>query len=401
MADATTLLERFKPLLRYDSNEAYFADSAAEMTDAEGNLLRSASGETIATAGAGEPALSLDFLAAVGGRYPNGAPVSEDDVLSVQGRDYLEQYRRIRPKPAESRYANVVYGRACEQDGVVWLQYWLWFFYNDLRALGHGLGLHEGDWEGIELRLEGEVPDLAVYAQHGYAETREWTKVETRETRPVVYVSQGSHASYFDDGLPLTHWQPTEHFVDRADGKISPKGDVELRVISDPAPAWVMWPGRWGDTEKPKAGPEPYRAISSGSPTGPGAKGHWNEPASLLEKAREVGRAPGVAPPKPALAPAPPARPQLAARQEDGRIRLDYAVAPAAGEQRPSHLLVTVNSPDDPYPPTTYKLELEAERGTVDVPIAADPGHRYELRASGLATDGAISASVVAEAAPE
>ncbi len=35
MADERSLLEEFRPFLRYDSNEGYFADSAAEMTDAE------------------------------------------------------------------------------------------------------------------------------------------------------------------------------------------------------------------------------------------------------------------------------------------------------------------------------------------------------------------------------
>jgi len=36
------LLHRFKPQLSYDSNEAFFADSAAEWTDNPGNVLRAA-----------------------------------------------------------------------------------------------------------------------------------------------------------------------------------------------------------------------------------------------------------------------------------------------------------------------------------------------------------------------
>ena len=177
MADERSLLEKFKPFLRYDSNEAYFADSAAEMTDARGNVLRSGTGETIAASGPGEHDLRLEFLAAAGGSYPNDKPVSDDDRLSVEGRDYLDQYRAIRAAPG---YANVVYGRVVEAGGVR-CQYWLWFFYNDLRALAVGLGLHEGDWEGIQLRMDGDSPDLAVYAQHAYAAAHNWAT--GRETR--------------------------------------------------------------------------------------------------------------------------------------------------------------------------------------------------------------------------
>src|SRR6266480_3684853 len=248
MTDDHTRLENFKPFLRYDSNESYFADRACEMTDAPGNLLRSASGETIARAGPGERDLSLRFLVGACEHYPTGAIASEGDRLSIQGRDYLDQYRRIRP---EGDYADVVYGRAVENEDSRWLQYWFWYFYDDVRALDVGLGLHEGDWEGIELRLDGEVPNLAVYAQHNYAEARHWDDVEKVGQRPVVYVALGSHASYFDDGMPITHWQRTKYFIDRSDGKVTPKSDVRLEILPGPAPGWARWPGHWGDTEKP------------------------------------------------------------------------------------------------------------------------------------------------------
>jgi hypothetical protein len=394
VTDERSLLEDFKPFLRYDSNEGYFADSASEMTDAPGNSLRSGTGTTIAQAGSGEHDLSLRFLAAAGERYANGTAAANDDVLSVQGRDYIEQYRAVRVKPG---YANVVYGRVIETSGVVWLQYWFWFFYNDLRALDIGFGLHEGDWEGVQLRMADKDPDLAVYAQHGYAEAREWPGVEKHGHRPVVYVAQGSHAAYFDDGTPLTHWHRTEHFIDRADGRITPKSDLKLEVLEESGPAWVRWPGRWGDTERPTAGPDPYRAMSSGSPTGPGQKPHWTDPEWLLHKAEEVGRAPRRAAPPLPTAPQPPAPPRLTPQLEDGRLRLGYDVAPKEGERIPTHLLVTVNSPDDPFPPTTFRLELEGRRGKVEVPLDVDPDRRYELRASGLTADGALSEPEQAE----
>ncbi len=399
MSSGLSLLEQFKPFLRYDSNEGYFADSAAEMTDAPANALLNSTRERIATPGSGEHDLSLKFLAAAGSKYLNGSNVAEDDRLGIEGQDYLGQYRAIRAK--DEKYRNVVYGRVIEADGVTWLQYWFWFFNNDLRALGIGLGLHEGDWEGIELRMRGEEPDLAVYAQHGYAEAREWTRVKKHGERPVVYVAQGSHASYFDDGAPFTHWHLTEHFIDRADGEETPASDVTLEEIPDPAPGWALWPGRWGDTEKPQTGPDVYLELSSTSPTGPGSKDHWSDPACLLRAAERVGRAPGAVRAPPRLAPPPPPEPKLEAREEGGRLRIGYTAAPAKDEQRPTHLLVTVNSPDDPFPPTTFRLELEDEQGTVEIPLDVDPAHSYELRASTMAPDGALSRPVPAEVAPQ
>ena len=72
------------------------------------------------------------------------------------------------------QYANRVHGRAKEgSDGRVWLQYWLWYFYNDY-TLALDIGLHEGDWEMVQLRMAEDLsaPDLAVYAQHTHAERR-------------------------------------------------------------------------------------------------------------------------------------------------------------------------------------------------------------------------------------
>jgi len=40
MPNDVDLLRRFQPQLLYDSNEAFFADSAAEWTDNPGNVLR-------------------------------------------------------------------------------------------------------------------------------------------------------------------------------------------------------------------------------------------------------------------------------------------------------------------------------------------------------------------------
>ena len=50
MTEATDLLSRHRPVVRYDSQEVYFADSAAIWTNASGNVLRRDTGEIIAVA---------------------------------------------------------------------------------------------------------------------------------------------------------------------------------------------------------------------------------------------------------------------------------------------------------------------------------------------------------------
>jgi hypothetical protein len=103
------LLERYKPSLRYDRNESYFTDSAAEMTDATGNVLRTAAGRLVATAGAGVPSL-MPYLVPAGRPYPGTTVVAgRGDSLGVPGRDHPGVYRAIRTR--EPGLRNVVYGR--------------------------------------------------------------------------------------------------------------------------------------------------------------------------------------------------------------------------------------------------------------------------------------------------
>ncbi|HET8674098.1 MAG TPA: hypothetical protein VFL87_10705, partial [Thermoleophilaceae bacterium] len=185
------LLSRYKPELRYDSQEAFFADSAEEWTANPGNQLRRAGGELLAE----PPQLALSFLGPT--RYDDGAGVEADDLIGAQGKDYRNQYTRLRGARPELR--NRIYGHAAnDQGGALWLQYWFFYFYNDYH-LALDFGLHEGDWEMVQIRMKAGEPDIAVYAQHAYAEVRAWSEVQkTPDGRPLVYPGRGSHASYFE-----------------------------------------------------------------------------------------------------------------------------------------------------------------------------------------------------------
>ena len=154
--DPGDLLQHHIPVLRYDSQEPYFADAAAEWTDNPGNELRRADGTVIAAASpAGDqPLLSLSFLDP--GGYPGGQPVAHNDRIADPSHDYVAQARALHAQP---QYANVVYGHwATGSDDRIWLAYWFFYFYNDYNLIGPLIkaGLHEGDWEMIQLRLDAD-----------------------------------------------------------------------------------------------------------------------------------------------------------------------------------------------------------------------------------------------------
>ena len=345
------LLARFKPQLRYDSQEAFFADSAEQMTANPGNELRRAGGEVLARAGDG---LSLSFL---GPTYPSGEVAEPEDVLGITGRDYRTQYSRLREARPELR--NRIYGHAKEDGGGrLWLQYWLWYLYNDYH-LAADFGLHEGDWEMVQLRLSGEEPEAAVYAQHAYAEMRPWDEVEkTDDGRPVVYPGRGSHASYFAPGL-----HETQGWFDIADGRRDTP-DLELEILRDDDPPWVVWPGFWGDTKK-------RFFLEDESPTGPGAHLQWTDPAWLEGKVLVLASS------------RPPAPPELEAVRAHGLLQLRFDFTAHQGGE-PVRLVATVNSADEHgVPPRTFTYGIEGMRkGSFDTHLALDGKKHYDIYTS-------------------
>jgi len=164
----------------------------------------------------------------------------------------------------------VVYERRV--DG--WVQYWIWF---DANPQDRGVlrsGRHEGDWELVQYRADGSE---AVYAQHSGAERCAGGSVESRGGRPVVYVANGSHASYFHAGVRDRMWPDPN---DEADGR-----GVVLRPpavpISAGSPPWMRFAGHWGDARAGWFPPE------QSSPRGPAYQGvRWDDPEAWARSAQ-------------------------------------------------------------------------------------------------------------------
>ncbi len=248
------LLKRYVPELRLDEQEAYFPDSAATITDNDGgalqysNRLLKSDGTVIASSDPdleGET-LSLDFLAPT---YPE--PVG----YAASATDYIDENNDTREMDAwefhnDPQYRNRIYGRAVPLADGTMLQYWA-FYYNNPKTFFTG-GDHEGDWEMIQIRLdENNSPVGATYAQHTAGEYCAWNDVErTERDRPVVYVAEGSHASYFTAG---DHPIPPYGVWDYANGAGEHMNPLLIDVTA--VPAWMQWPGRWGGADSSPFGP--------------------------------------------------------------------------------------------------------------------------------------------------
>lgn len=279
--DYDALLERHMPNLKYDSQERYFADSAATITDnyyscvdpyETTNTLRSADGGILAAADEGcfFGPLSLDFLRS--GSYPSEEVAQDTDYL-----DEIDEPERDAARfHADSAYSDRIYGHVVHDGtGTLWLQYWFFYYYNDQFSWDPFLpDVHEGDWEMIQIRLNSDLtPSVLTYARHQDEHGRcTWAGVEKSPTNPdspTVYVARSSHAAYFSAGSRGRGLKPADNF----DGLLT-SAPSDLVSVSETSPSWVTWPGQWG--ADPASPPGPAQQVA-----------RWNSPAGLHESASD------------------------------------------------------------------------------------------------------------------
>lgn len=339
MSQLDPRLERHRPALVYDPQETYRAMSAASITDYRDNALKRENGAIVSRAGAG---LSLALLTAY--------DVKTGDRID-EANDYLDASRHFQARPD---YRERVYGRVKEDGGRVWLQYWLWAYYNPKHLLGWGR--HEGDWEVVQIGLDGDTPAVLTYSQHSHAEARDWDKARHQGDHPIVYVAPLSHACYFEPGA-----KPYVLGVDNPDGSQPP---VLPRV--EPLGAWTGWTGRWGASRGVLGG-----RFGGRSPASPGRQGQkWDHPAAWhgraktvqpLRQSRELVRQAGKV--------TYPKLETIGVRREGDRVVVDYALDPAP-QRRATWLLVTLHRPgQDELVLASRPEQLAGVEGAVDVPV--------------------------------
>ena len=361
MTELDPRLERHRPALRYDSQEAFRAISAASITDNEGNVLLARDNAVIARAGAG---LSLDFLAA----YPPPATAGEGDKLD-EAPDPVSASQAFQADP---RYGERCYGRVVSDGDRTWLQYWLWFYDNPKNLLG--FGRHEGDWELVQVGLGADdSPEVVTCSAHEGGEARDWDDVQRLGAHPVIFVAPFSHANYFEAGA-----HPYLIGVDNPDGAVD---HVLPRV--EPFGAWDVWPGRWGSSTGVLAKYSGGR-LGGRSPRSPGRQRQkWEHPAAWHRRAqlatpfRKIGR--GV---RQLGRLTYPRLKRIAARMAGDAIEVEWALdgVPLHGARQ---LLVTV------HPATreeemllSHAAPIRGRSGVVTVPLEAPVAGDLVVRAS-------------------
>jgi len=183
----------------------------------------------------------------------------------------------------------VVLGRLVTQPdrpGTLVAQYWLYWYYNDWN------NKHESDWEGIQVLFEAATAEEALakgpaatgYAQHDGGERADWDsgKLQKEGTRPVVYSSRRSHASYYGSSLFMGRGAAEGFGCDNTDGP-STRLDPVLEVLPTDAAAagatdaWLRYEGLWGERgEGPNNGPQ-----------GPNTKLRWDQPLDWQDTLRD------------------------------------------------------------------------------------------------------------------
>jgi Concanavalin A-like lectin/glucanases superfamily len=362
------LLRAYSPFLRYEAQETYFADSAAEMTDnfvagSRTNYL--VSGTRIAAANPADPLanLSLGFLGDPA--YADGRTATTSDYLDAANTYYQQDAQRMRA----AGYGDRVYGRVLTSGGKTWLQYWLFSYYNPQNVLG--FGVHEGDWEFIQVGLDlNGVPDVATYAQHGGGERCAWSQVQKSSGAPVVYVALASHASYVSSGVNPRGFYPDDYH--RGTGyQVRPA--LEIVTLSTP---FMAWQGKWG--------------ASSSSPIAPRRQNKWSAPNSFNSAASTctVGAAQAAATETALRAGATVDAPQITATREGALASVRYRF-----DARPSTVVVSVAEAGDPDVATARRVRARTE-GVVELRLPPGSAGPYVVSASAFSKPGARSAIV-------
>ncbi len=387
-----SLLQRYRPEVRYDSLESYYADSAAVLTDHPGNLLRSQDGTVIAAAAApdaGTSRLTLEFLAA--GRYPNDHPAAATDYLEEVKGDFGAQAREMHQHPG---YGDRVHGRVVvDKSGARWLQYWLFMYYDDPGFLG--LGTHQGDIEMIQLRLDAnDRPDVASYSQHRSGLQATWSQLEHASTpdgpAPVTYSARGSHANLLRSGVQVS---ARSFLPDHNDGR----GDrvrPELVVLSDAQAPWSRWPGAWGASRA--TGLLGQIGITANSPAALPRHRAWSDPAGFHSSCDVADDLPPAGQPTGAAVPTPP-QPQIESVESGPRTTTVSVTVPPTAGPAPAKVVAGLVSADPSTPAVTASADVVGSTATVEIPTPSGEGP-LSVHATAVSETGVPSATAVAPA---
>ncbi|HDQ15750.1 MAG TPA: hypothetical protein ENN45_01675 [Bacteroidetes bacterium] len=130
----------------------------------------------------------------------------------------------------------IVYYRTGSEEGSTFVQYWLFYEFNDGEH-----NQHEGDWEMVQVVIPSSGEKWVAYSQHYSGQKATWGQVEKEGNHIKVYVARGSHANYlrsFSGKLGIAG------DIVGSNGKTLKPNDYELVELT--SQDWIDFEGLWG-----------------------------------------------------------------------------------------------------------------------------------------------------------
>jgi hypothetical protein len=371
--DHAGLLRAYSPSLRYEAQEGYFADSAAEMTDnfvagSRSNYLVNGSGTRLAAADPAHPSANLSLAFLGDPAYADGRSSASTDYLDAANSTYQQDAQRMRA----AGYGDRVYGRAVTSGGRTFLQYWLFSYYNPQNVLG--FGVHEGDWEYVQVALDEDgTPATAGYAQHDGGERCAWGSVQrTAAGAPIVYVALASHASYFSAGVNGRGLLPDDY---HRGGGYSVRPALEIVTQSTP---FMAWRGKWG--------------ASGSSPAAPRRQGKWGDPGGFEAKAGACTVGPVQAAATQTALSNEIATPEITATRQGANAVVRFALDPSDPD---TTVLLSVTAAGAPDETTVERVRVRGRSGTASLRIPPHATGPFVVRASAFSPERGARSAVV------
>ncbi len=269
------LMKMYAPLLKFDKEEKYFPSSIKWTLEGSELMARQSLSSLCGVTSYGHIDLENDLigrkvyefgakLEGVPEDYPGSYCGNKSNVIftsssnnNIDKDNYFYLNLDDSSRSGESNFDNnEIYTRIYKDDSDnITIQYWYYIPFNEPAALSLAGWKHEGDWENISITLNYmNSPLNAYYINHGNAIKYEWSDIEKIDKHPVVYIGEGTHASYpFEKLIDATtnlqeasfelgkEWSTWEKGVLVNVGESSDRGGRALRDF-------IKYSGRWGET---------------------------------------------------------------------------------------------------------------------------------------------------------
>ncbi|HET6449052.1 MAG TPA: hypothetical protein VFG31_08080 [Conexibacter sp.] len=300
---AGELAARFRPWLLFDTGELWRPlDVSSFLAEGDHRFCARRAGDVSCAA-----LHDADAFAALARPAATAGAATFLDIAGGRLADYHGPERC--PPPLDdcgTGARSAIYYHATQSNDRSYVDYWWFLRFNHFSRLhadascqvraGRASGTcdeHEGDWEGVTVVTppdDDQHVDYVVYAAHKGTFRYAASGLELRDgTRPVVYVAQGSHASYPAQCRAHCH-QPSGLAVDglvtlpegNTDGQRPWARDDDACAANAPGSCleslalqpWTLWPGQWGAGCGDACGGNP----GASSPRSPGLQSRYQAP---------------------------------------------------------------------------------------------------------------------------